>query len=282
MYRCFNSNVNYYSTGGVGFRCLLLLLCVVANCACINRFDASSTEGELLDVAYDITIQRLHSYLPSSGYYDVKSDLVIQGNVTATDEGGNFYKSFVIEQGGYGVEVLEGMTYSYVRHEEGCLISLQLNGLRLSRSRGVLQVGVAASEGSYYDLDYMEHDYVVDAHILNTGRRSEIVPRAVTPAELADEGFVAEFAGSLVSVGGLSLLLDDDASGATLWGGTLEFVDDQGRTVECYTSDYADFSMCEVPEARVALCGILQCDYNDGASSPMIKLRRERDCTIEL
>lgn len=263
-------------------RCLLLLLCGATNFSCINRFDAASSEGVLIDVEYNITIERLHSYVTSSGYYDVKSDLMIQGNVTATDDGGNFYKSFVVEQGGYGVEVLEGMTYSYVRHQEGYLVSLQLEGLRLSRSRGVLQVGVAASDSSYYDLDYMEHDYVVGAHILNTGYWSEVVPRETTTEELASESFVTKFAGSLISVGGLSLVVDDEVSGATLWGGTLEFADSEGRTIECYTSDYADFSMCEVPTGRVVLCGILQYDYADGARSPMIKLRREGDCTIEL
>ncbi|MFR9556207.1 MAG: DUF5689 domain-containing protein [Rikenellaceae bacterium] len=266
--------------GGVVLRRLLLLFLAVGLLfsSCINRFDSAPTEAEAIDVEYNITLERLNQQVTSSGCYDVREELIVKGSVTATDESGNFYKLFVIEQDGYALEVLEGLTYSYVRHDEGYVMVVYLEGLRLSRSRGVLQLGVAASESSYYDLDYMEHEIVVDRHILNTGVVESVTPREITREELDSESLVEELCGSLVSIGGLRLVVDEESSDATLWGGTVEFVDVEGRTLGCYTSSYADFSMCEIPEGEVTLVGILQYDYSSGASSPMIKLRREDDC----
>ncbi len=243
---------------------------------CLNQFESAPSEAALFDLEYNITLERLHSLLGDFDYYDVVNEVVVCGCVTATDESGNFYKTFVIEQSEYAIEILEGLTYSYVRHGEGYLVLVDLEGLRLTRSRGVLQAGLPASDGSYYDVDYMSHEVVADKHITNTGIIEPTTPRPTTLEELESDAVLERLAGALVTIEGLSLVVDEEStsSEATLWEGTIEFVDEEERSLWCYTSYYSNFSKCEVPEGSVSLTGILQYD----GSSRMIKLRSEADC----
>ncbi len=267
---------NLYRARGVFYR-LLFAFSLATIAGCINKFDDASTQAESLDFEYNLSIKRLHEVLPSTiSYYDFKDDLVICGNVTATDESSNFYRSFIIEQSGYGVEILEGLRYSYVRHNVGAKMVISLNGLRASRYRGVLQIGMASSTGSSYDLDYLQYELIVDQHITNTGLTEVVTPRKTTLSELESQTLVNELAGALVSISGLTLVQDEEEMTTTLWSGTISFADSEGRTLNCYTNSYADFAACEVPTDELTLVGILQSD--DGVGE--IKIRSVKDCIV--
>ncbi len=263
----------------------LLILMIPLFTGCYDSFDTPSGEGETLDLTYNITLEMLHDVLAADGYIDIKNDLRICGNVTAHDKGGNFYKTFVIEEDGYGVEILEGLTESYVRHQMGAEIFVSLEGLRITRSRGVMQIGVATYQGSSYDIDYMGHEYLVDQHITNSGYVETITPRVVSIDELSGaEGadFVEKLCGSLVRIDGVKYYSDDDNDDG-LWSGYRCFVDADGESdVElwCYTNSYSDFSMCEIPSGRCALIGIIQSDEVSGStvSRPVLKMRDLEDC----
>ncbi len=255
--------------------CLALSMTILM-VGCINKFEAADTEAEIIELEYNITIERLHQVLDRYSYYDVSQELVTCGYVTATDEAGNFYHSFVMEHAGYGIEILEGLSDSHVRHEEGSRMVVNLEGLRLSRSRGVLQVGLPASDNSYYTLDYLAYEVIIDEHITNTGVVEYVTPRPTTLAELEDETLLEELAGALVTISGVELVSDEDVAEATVWSGTVEFADSEERTLSCYTSSYSNFSMCEIPSGMLSLTGILQTE--DGSTE--IKLRSEDDCVV--
>ncbi len=275
-------------------RRILYIICVLSLVACYDDFDQVQGEGEKLELTRNCTIENLHSIFAADGYLDVTSDIVIAGSVTANDEGGNFYKTFVIEESGYGVEILEGLTDSYSRHQIGAVIYVSLKGLRLARSRGVLQVGLATYQGSSYDIDYLGHEAIVDAHIVNSGYVSVVEPRVVgidelTGAEGAD--FVEKMCGSLVTIEGVRYLPDedDDSSAVELWGGYHCFVDvgydeessdDDPIELWCYVSDYSDFSLCEIPYEECSLTGIMQSGVVSGStvSKPILKMRDLNDC----
>ncbi len=263
---------------------LLLLLCPLF-VGCYDTFDDPSDGDDILDLSYNITLEMLHKVLSADGYVDIKSDMRIRGNVTAHDKGGNFYKSFMIEEDGYGVEILEGLTDSYVRHQMGAEIFVSLEGLRVTRSRGVMQIGVATYQGSTYDIDYMGHEYLVDQHIANSGKVEQVTPRVVTLDELTGaEGadFVEKMCGSLVRVDGLTYY-SDDSDDDGLWGGYSSFVDASGSSdvvLWCYTNSYSNFSMVEIPSGEISLVGIMQSDQISGStvSKPLLKMRDLDDC----
>ncbi len=251
---------------------------------CYDSFDSASGGTNQEDLTHNITIEMLHKRLSADGYIDVDEDLRIRGNVTAHDRGGNFYKRFFIEQDGYGVEILEGLNDSYVRHQLGAEVSVSLDGLRLARSRGVLQIGIATPHGSSYDLDFLGHEYIIDQHIINSGYVEKVTPRVVSIDELsgaAGVAFVERLCGTLVRIDGVKYqpTYDDDG----VWGGDRCFVDARGSSsVElwCYTSRYSNYSMCEIPRTELSLVGIMQSDEVAGSSlkRPVLKMRDQGDC----
>ncbi len=253
---------------------------------CYDDFgEASETEG--VDVTTNITTEELSRLVLSDGYIDVNQDVRVRGYVTAHDAGGNFYKTFMIESGGYGIEIMEGLSDAYVRHQLGAEIVVQLDGLRLTRSRGVVQIGVATTEGSYYDVDYMGHEYIVNQHITNTGYIKDIEPREFTLAELAaDPELATSLCGSLIRVTGLRYYsTDDDDDG--LWSGERCFIaatdpligGEPEAEIWCYTSSYATFSGEAIHDGMGSIVGILQGDDVTGGTGweMMIKPRDADD-----
>lgn len=259
--------------------CISFLVSFLSGCS--NRFDAASTEGVVTEMVSNITIESLHSLSASSSVLYINQDLLLCGTVTANDKGGNFYKSFVIEQDGYALEVLDGLTYTYLRFQEECMVYVDLNGLCVARgSRGVLQVGVEPSAGSYYDLDYLGHELLVNNHITNSGIMCAVTPREVTLEALYNDigaELLSQLCGCLVSIEGLTYSPDEDETGIVTWSGDRVFVDDEGREVGSYCSSYSSFSGCEIPLGRGTLVGILQSSTESGESYPTIKMRRESD-----
>lgn len=270
--------------GNLIYKLYLVILCVLC-VGCYDRFDDQAGEDDRVDMTYNITLEMLHKEFSADGYVDVKDDLRIKGNVTAHDKGGNFYKTFVIEEDGYGVEIMEGLTDSYVRHQLGAEIFVSLNGLRITRKRGVMQIGVPTHQGSSYDIDYMNHELLVDQHIINSGYVNLISPRVVTLDELTGaEGaeFVEKMCGSLVRIDGVKYS-PTDIKDDGLWSGDRCFVDATSRSdVElwCYTSPYSNYSECEIPRGEISLVGIMQSDiiYGSSVKRPVLKMRDLDDC----
>lgn len=255
-----------------------LLMLGVALSGCYNSFEAvDGGAGESAEIPYNITLERLHELTSSQEYFDVTDEVVICGTVTANDVGGNFYLSFVIEQDGYAVEVLEGLNYTYVRYPEGSTIGVDLCGLRLSRSYGVLQVGVAAATGSYYDIDYLGHEVVVDQHITNAGMGEVVTPLSITLEMLYDDSAYEAMCGRLVEVVGVRFQVEEYDLGDRDWGGSRIFVDEEGRELGCYTSEYAAYSGIEIEQGYATMRGILQA----GTSGvPMVEMRSLEDYTL--
>ncbi len=250
---------------------LFMSVIALINVCCYNDFNEAE-ESEAEDVVTNITTEELSRILSADGYIDVDEDIRVRGNVSAHDESGNFYKSFLIESGGYGVEILEGLTDSFVRHGLGYEMVIQLNGLRLTRSYGIVQIGVAASEGSYYDVDYMGHELLVDQHITNTGYVSLIEPREFTLSELAaDPELATSLCGSLIRVTDVRYYsTDEDDDG--LWSGERCFIGGSDPLIDgeaeaaiwSYVSDYADFSELSIPTSQGSITGILMGDDIEG------------------
>ncbi len=115
---------------------------------CANEFGALPGDDAVEVKPLSISIEELHKRMVSDDAFEIPGSPVIRGSVTANDLSGNFYRSFVVEQDGFAVEVLEGSRSLASRYAEGAVVVISLEGLWMARSSGVLQVGVEASSTS--------------------------------------------------------------------------------------------------------------------------------------
>ncbi len=261
-------------------RCVALFVALLL-VGCYNRFNDASKSAALVSITTNSTLKYLDELLGTREYLDISSDIIVSGEVTATDQSGNFYRSFVFQSEGYAAQVLTGLYGTYTLYPEGSLVAVKMEGLRISRTDGVLQIGVASEAGSYYPVDDMLHEAVVDQHVFWCEHRGAIEPYVTSLDELmAGEVFQSSslYYGGLIQLDGLTL--DEDSTEVVTWSGQLQFVDGSERTMLCNTSSYADFADSIVPTGEVSLVGILQSYTTDDSSVDriMLKLRSLDDC----
>lgn len=249
------------------------MICVLL-AGCMDSFESAPTESDVEVKPYNITIEELHNITTDSG--EITSDLWVCGSVTANDCSGNFYRSFMLEQDGFAVEVLEGSINLASRYPEGAVVTISLEGLWYARSCGVLQIGVEASESSSYDLDYMPHTAIVDQHIWVSSIIAPVTPLVIDLIALKSSSLLSSTYGRLVQINDVALSADDSA----IWSGTNTFVDSNGIEFDCYTTTYCDYANETIPTGNASIIGILQSNYY-GTGNPCIKMRSQSDYLSE-
>lgn len=239
---------------------------------CYDSFDTLELDGTLSDVAEaNATIEHLHD-LYASGTRVIREEIVVEGTVSANDEFGNLFKSFIIESDGYALEILDGLYDSYVSHPVGSKIALRLNGLGLDRYLGVLRCGLVAPSTSYYTLDYMSSSAIVDYYIYLVDFGNPLTPYATTISELD-----VDQAGRLISLDSLMLHTEDGVERS--WSGYSLFRNRELDSLWCYTSPYAEFAETMIPMGELSLSGILEFGSTDSMSDQfIIKLHGAEDC----
>ncbi len=248
---------------------------------CYNRFNDAEKSATVVSITTNSTLKYLDELLGVREYVDISNDIIVSGQVTATDESGNFYRSFVFQSDSYAAEVLVGLTSSYNLYPEGSIVVVKMEGLRISRTNGVMQIGVASEAGSYYPVDDMLHEVVVDQHIFWCENQEPAEPLLITLSELMEgEMFQSSSLhyGELVQIDGLRL--DADSTEVITWSGLQQFIDSDGHTMLCNTSDYANFADEIIPTCEVSLIGILQSYTTDDTTVDriMVKMRSLDDC----
>lgn len=203
--------------------------------------------------------------------FPVTGEIVVAGRVTATDEGGNFYRSFCIEQDGAGMEIMAGTDHLHNDYPEGAHLSVRLKGFALGESRGVLQLGRMPAAGSGFATDYIGQRPALAGVIV----RSNAALRPVEPTLLTIRELTPELCGTLIRIDALRYTPEDLTNGT--WAGYKRFTNTGGEVVYTYVRTYAGFAAEEVPVGTCSLMGILQYDPA-GDGRYMLKLRDESDC----
>ena len=201
----------------------------------------------------------------------LEGDIIVEGIVTSSDEGRNFYRSFCIEEEGAGIEIMAGIDQLHNDYPVGCRVSLSLKGMALGESRGVLQIGRMPAPESGYATDYIGSKPALDRIVTRHGET--LLP--TEPAAYEIRNLTTEQCGTLVRIGPV-LYRPEELSEAT-WAGYKRFVDEKGAEIYTYVRNYARFAEEEVPFEPVMLAGILQYDET-GEGRYIIKLRDEKDC----
>ncbi|MFR9648858.1 MAG: DUF5689 domain-containing protein [Rikenellaceae bacterium] len=237
--------------GRITYAVAVMLSLVVVSC--YNSFDTTpSTDADIAEA--NITISDLHTLYDTFSVRAINYDYIIRGRVTANDVGGNMYGSFIVESGGYAIEILDGLTSSHVRHSLGATVVIYLEGLAMSRYAGVLQVGLPAEDYSYYSLNYLTSQALVDEHIYIEKYGDPAKVDTYEYSELNER-----MCGVVISLSNLTPIYDDDEVGQVVrWGGYRPFSTANGEVIYTYTSTYADFAYQELSGTTYQISGVLQ------------------------
>ncbi|HJA99419.1 MAG TPA: hypothetical protein H9779_07480 [Candidatus Alistipes avicola] len=248
------------------FACLLLCLY-----GCYDRVDTppftdSSVSAPTMSIR-DLAASCADTATP------VGQEIIICGRVTTSDESGNFYRSFFIQDGEAGVELLGGLWDLYHPYPLGRLVAVKLRGLAVGKRFGVVQIGRMPATGNYA-VDYIGSRALLDAHVERGTVATVPEPLSVQISDLSPER-----CGTLVRIGPVTLAEEETER---TWNGYRTFVDLQERSIVVYTSSYARFADAEVPAGPVTLTGILQYGKTGSAGETfMLKMRDETDCVAD-
>lgn len=244
----------------------------MAMAGCSKGYDPEPPVS-LLPPRPTLTLERLHA-LYRSEEVTINEEMVVRGRVTTSDRAGNFYRTLCIEEEGYALELLVGSDQLHSRYPLGSELVVNLRGLTLAQSRGVLQAGRRAADYQYGALEYLDAQALIDKHLFRTESPIE-KPRA---RQLAISELKPELCGTLVCLTGLSWESQPDEL-PTLEG-YHRFRDSSNDSLHLYVSSYARFANLPMPKGEVALRGILQHLSSGDHAGYLIKPRDEEDTFI--
>ena len=149
------------------------------------------------------------------GYpWQIDQDIVIAGKVSTTDQPGNFYKSFYIQDATGGMEIKVGRNGLYNEYKPGQTVYVNCQGLTLGMygykdgnygGQGMVQVGYEDPTGEY-ETSYIEHQMLVDMHIFKGEKGNPVEPVELTESQLPgkdDTQVQNPYLGTLVTLRGL-------------------------------------------------------------------------------
>ncbi len=233
------------------FRLVSLLAAGWLFCRC--GYDDHTPETVLNDTSDPtVPISELHRHYEMGGVTTYDFDHIVSGVVVASDKSGNFYRTFVIEDGSGGVEIKAGLYDLNVLYPVGRRVSVSLKGLTLGMYNGIHQLGLYALPSSGYEVEFFQASAVMDRFV-RRGEMELMEPEIVAVEELNDAHL-----GRLVKIENVRYLRTDTVSWAGHdYPGDLPFGRDEEERITVYTSQYASFAGDTVPSGRVSLTGVV-------------------------
>lgn len=182
---------------------ILTIMALAAMAVSCNLIHLSPEEPDAftpVTLEVNTSISGLKSLYTKSGKpVDIDKDLIIGGQVISSDESGNLYKSFYIQDETGAIEIKVGRSSLYSDYKTGQWVYVKCKGLTLGEYGGMLQIGFRDESGSY-ETAYLESQYLVDAHIFRGRLDTPVKPVVIDEAGIrAKDNF-----GRLVRVEGLT------------------------------------------------------------------------------
>ena len=190
----------------------------------------------------------------------VNNDVILAGYVIANDVSGNFYRTFVIDDGTGAIEIRAGLYNLKNLFPVGRYVAVRASGLTVSDYNSVLQIGLAPEGGSSLP-QYFGHELILDRYVY---RGDEM--KTVSPLSLTADLLSPELCGRLVSLSGLKLKDGEEP----IWASqdsyasysNRVFVDRDANEIAVMTSKYADFAGNDIPAGEITVTGILMMENN--------------------
>ena len=120
----------------------------------------------------------------------ITDEIVISGVVSTTDQPGNFYKSFFIQDETGGIEIKVGKNSLYNDYLPGQRIYVRCKDLTLGMygyktgnygGMGMAQLGFSDTSGTY-ETSYIESQMIINEHIFRGPQELTVVPKVVNSA----------------------------------------------------------------------------------------------------
>ena len=141
----------------------------------------------------------------------VGEEVIIGGRVSTTDQPGNFYKSFYIQDKTGGMEIKMGKNGLYNDYKPGQMVYVKCNDLSVgmygkgSSGNGMVQVGYA-DPTQEYETSYIESQLLIDTHVFAGEKGDPVEPVVLTEDQLPGSNGTLEtcpYLGTLVTLKGL-------------------------------------------------------------------------------
>ena len=203
------------------------------------------------------------NYANEIGLTESGEHIIIKGRVTTSDQSGNIYKNFVIDDGTGALTVSVNMKNIYQSYLRGQEVVIDATGLFIGKYNGMLQLGSKLwyESGSVWETSYMEED-VLKAHAQQNGLSnvSEIDTMVVTIPQLNEyKNDKEQFVGMVSRLVKLENVRWED--GGKEFAGTANanryVIDEAGNKILFRNSAYSDFSYDLLPYAFGDVIGIL-------------------------
>ncbi|WP_452220603.1 DUF5689 domain-containing protein [Lacinutrix salivirga] len=171
---------------------VVLLLSMVIFTACVEDDDFSAPNLTVTEPTLDGPITDIDAVLGAYNQegelitYDGENNLYMEGYVISSDEGGNWFKSLVLqdkpESPTAGIVIQLDVNPLFTRYEFGRKVYINLKGLSVAEDNGVIQIGRAAGN----ELERISEPMVNNV-VLRSAEVATIVPKEVTIADFSDE-----------------------------------------------------------------------------------------------
>lgn len=172
-------------------------------------------EFEPVYMTPNITIQDLCKTYSNGNQHKMTGSYVIAGKVISTDQPGNFYKSFYLQDETAGIEIKIGRNSLYSDYHEGQTVYIKCNDLWLGMygykdgsygGQGMVQIGAEDTSGKY-ETSYLESPLMIDLHVFQGEMGDPVEPVVVPESQLpgkADNQATNKNVGRLVTLKGLT------------------------------------------------------------------------------
>lgn len=192
------------------------------------------------------------------------TDTFIEGYVISSDEAGNFFEEFIIQNSPEnpvaGIRVLIDVNPLFTSYEVGRKVFVRLDGLTAGISNGVLSLGIADGGSIGKIQSSIQNDVIV--------RSNEVVDIIPLPVSFAD--FSNEKTNLFVSLQDVQFNADEVINNQRTYASepqdefdgerVLEDCGTGGRTI-LSTSTFSDFKALSLPAGRGTINGVLTKDF---------------------
>ncbi len=220
---------------------ILIVTAFFAAVSCDIYPGPEDTAGTFHPVTLDVntTIAQLKALYTKPGTpVLITDDLVIGGQVISSDQSGNLYRSFYIQDETGAIEIKIGKSSLYNDYKLGQWVYIKCKGLSLGQYGCMLQLGYRTDQPAWvdaspsYETNYMDVQYLIDTHIFRGELAKPVEPLLISEAGIKDEANYGRY----VRIEGLtygnkifvilydkadnSTYLRDSAYGVTTWAMT--------------------------------------------------------------
>ncbi len=191
-------------------------------------------------------------------------DTFIEGYVISSDEGGNFFEEFIIqdlpENPVAGIRVLIDVNPLFTSYELGRKVFVRLDGLTVGIANGVLSVGIADGSSVGKIPPSMQNEVIVRSNEV-----AEIIPMPISFSDFSDEK-----TNLFVSLENVQFNVDEVINHQRTYASEPQDQFDGERVLEdcatgartiLSTSTFSDFKALSLPSGRGTLQGVLTKDF---------------------